>query len=55
MPNLKDGKLVALEALVKKDPSLNELHYLGYGQRAIRNSVDDKWVFEDYENEDENE
>ena len=55
LPNLKDGKLVALEALVKKDPSLNELHYLGYGQRAIRNSVDDKWVFEDYENEDENE
>jgi hypothetical protein len=35
-PNIEDVKLVCLEQLVKKDPSLNEIHYLSLGCSAWR-------------------
>ncbi len=46
-PNLDDAKIVCLEELVKKDPTLNEIYYLNYGESAVRNSIGEKWnIFE---------
>jgi hypothetical protein len=42
-PIIENSKIICLEKLVKKDPSLNEIHYLNYGQYAIRKSVNSKW------------
>lgn len=45
-PQIEDARLVSLEALVKLDRSLNELHHLGFGYKAWRESRDDEWNFE---------
>jgi Domain of unknown function (DUF4262) len=54
-PNLDNAVLVCLEDLVKRDPTLNELHYMGYGQNAHRESIEDDWDIEDDVREEENE
>lgn len=45
-PDLNDSKLVALEEIVKIDPSVNEVHYLNFGQSAYRSGVGEKWIVE---------
>jgi hypothetical protein len=45
-PSIEDAKLVTLEQLVKKDPTLNDLCHLGFGYRAWRESKMDGWKFE---------
>lgn len=42
-PNLKNARMVCLEDLVKKDPSLNEIYYLNYGESAERAEIGDAW------------
>ena len=42
-PDLENAKLVCLEDLVKKDPSLNEIYYLNFGQRAYRSGAGKEW------------
>lgn len=39
----EDGRQVALAILVKRDPTLNEVFDLDYGQYAERSSVGEKW------------
>jgi len=46
-PDMNDAKLVSLESLVKKDPSLNDIYFLQYGWKAWRNSIDDEWDYEE--------
>lgn len=41
-----DIRLVALSKIVKKDPSLNEVFNLGYGEVAERKSIGERWVRE---------
>lgn len=51
-PEIENSKIVCIENLVKKDPSLNEIHYLNYGQYAIRKDVNSEWeIFDDDEEE----
>ena len=47
-----DIRIVALEQMVLRDPSLNEVFDLDYGQAAERDSIDDAWTrlnLDDYE------
>jgi len=39
----EDGRQVALAILVKRDPTLNEVFNLDYGQYAERSSIGEKW------------
>jgi len=41
------AKLVCLEELIKLDSSLNEIHYINYGQSASRINKDAKWEIGD--------
>ncbi|PTR00954.1 uncharacterized protein DUF4262 [Mucilaginibacter yixingensis] len=52
-PQINDGKLVALQELVKLDPTLNKVYHLAYGWCAWRDSVDDNWEYEQFEFEEE--
>ncbi len=45
-PDQKRARIVCLEELVKKDPSLNEIYYLNYGESAYRNAFGDTWKIE---------
>jgi hypothetical protein len=46
-PNLSKAKIVCLEELVKKDPTLNEIYYLNYGESAARTGIGEEWkIFE---------
>ena len=45
-PNLDNAKIVALEQITKRDPSVNEIYHLGFGGRAWRDSIDDIWQWE---------
>jgi len=40
----EDARIVALEQLVLRDPTLNETFNLGYGETAERNFIGDKWI-----------
>lgn len=40
---LEDAEILSLEEIVLKDPSLNDLFDLDYGQEAERKSIADKW------------
>lgn len=42
-PNLEHAKVVCLEDLVNRDPSLNEIYYLNYGESAERSDVNSGW------------
>ncbi|MEO1513543.1 MAG: DUF4262 domain-containing protein [Bacteroidota bacterium] len=42
-PDVKNARVVSLGELVKRDPSLNELFYLNYGQYAFRKDVNSDW------------
>ena len=42
-PEIKNSKIVTLESLVKKDPTLNEIYYLNFGQSATRKSAESDW------------
>ena len=42
-PNIEDSKLVCLEQLVKRDPTLNGIHYLNFGQTAWRENIGEEW------------
>ena len=42
-PNKENGITVSLESLVKKDPTLNNIYYLNYGESAVRDSIQDEW------------
>jgi hypothetical protein len=50
-----DLKVVALEAIVKRDPTLNELFQLNYGWQARRVVEDAEWQEEEYESEENEE
>ena len=50
-PKIEDSKIVCLKDLVAQDPTLNEVHYLNYGQAAYREKVGGKWTVEDKEEE----
>lgn len=41
--NHEDAEIVSLEDIVLKDPSLNDLFDLDYGQEAERKSIADQW------------
>lgn len=43
-PDMDDAKLVSLSALVKQDPTLNEIYYLQYGYEAFREQMTLPWV-----------
>jgi hypothetical protein len=49
----EDGKLVALEQMVIKDRTLNEVFYLDYGEEAEREFVGGEWIRNIVEYEDE--
>lgn len=51
----EDLMIVALEQVVKRDPTINELFNMPTGQMATREFVGAKWVREDIEEEDEDE
>jgi hypothetical protein len=51
---LADGRVVALEQLVLRDPTLNELFNLDYGEAADRSQVGDRWTRSKVEEEDDN-
>jgi len=42
-PDLDKAKIVCLENLVKLDPTLNEIHYLNFGQYATRKDKNSAW------------
>lgn len=44
----EDIKIVALEEIVKSDPSVNELFNLDYGERAYRKNINAEWVRMDH-------
>jgi hypothetical protein len=46
-------KIVALEQIISKDKTLNEVFDLEYGEQAERNFIDDKWVRNKFEYDDE--
>lgn len=47
----KKGKLVALEQMVLRDETLNELFDLEYGEEAERDFIGDKWIRNKFKNE----
>ncbi|MDR6805400.1 hypothetical protein J2Y45_002291 [Dyadobacter sp. BE34] len=51
----EDIRLVALSEIIKRDPSLNELFNLGYGEAAERESIEKRWVREKPSNEEDGE
>jgi hypothetical protein len=56
--DIDDLKIVGLEEIVKRDPSLNDLYQLNYGWSAWRETPDsawETWEQEDEESEDETE
>ena len=53
--DVADLKVVALEEIVKRDPSVNELFQLNYGWHALREAVSEKWCTEEHEIEEEKE
>jgi len=42
-PDQNKAILVSLQSLVQRDPSLNQIYYLNYGEQALRASLDDDW------------
>ncbi len=40
---IEDARIVCLEEMILKDPSLNDLFDLDYGQEAERKSITEKW------------
>ncbi|MDU1891822.1 MAG: DUF4262 domain-containing protein [Dysgonomonas sp.] len=44
-PDINKAKLVCLDQIVKLDPSVNEIYYLQYGEKAWRDSKDDDWDY----------
>lgn len=50
----EDVKIVALEQMILKDKTLNDIFYLDYGQAAERESVGGEWTIIDEEYEEEN-
>ena len=40
----EDIKIVALEQMTLQDPTLNDIFNLDYGEAAERNSIGDKWI-----------
>ncbi|MBO2007971.1 hypothetical protein [Hymenobacter negativus] len=51
--DVADLKVVALEAIVKRDPTVNELFQLNYGWHALREAVGEKWQTAEHEIEEE--
>jgi hypothetical protein len=49
--DVADLKVVALEEIVKRDPTVNELFQLNYGWHALRDTVGEKWQTEEHETE----
>ena len=47
----ENGKLVALEQMILRDETLNELFDLEYGEEAERDFIGDKWKRNKFENE----
>lgn len=41
---LADANIVALEEMTKRDPTLNEIFNLNYGEAADRSFIGDKWI-----------
>ena len=52
---LADASIVCLEDMTKKDPSLNEVFNLDYGEEANRNFIGDNWERSVSENNDDEE
>ena len=52
-PDLGEAAIVCLEQVLRRDPSLNSIYYLGYGKRAARKSIEADWEIEDVSDEDE--
>ena len=50
---IADLKIVALEEIVKRDPTVNELFQLNYGWHALRETVGGRWEKEEHETEDD--
>ncbi len=48
-PNIEDSKIVCLKDIIEKDPTLNEIYHLGYGQTAYRSEVGAEWSIEEME------
>jgi hypothetical protein len=48
-PKTEDAKLVCLEEITKKDPSINEIYYLQYGWKAYREDKESKWEIDENE------
>ena len=42
-PDLGNAKLVCLDDLVQRDPTLNEIYYLNYGESAERTAIGAQW------------
>lgn len=49
--DFENGKLVALEQMILRDKTLNELFDLEYGEEAERDFIGDKWKRNKFENE----
>ena len=45
--DVADLKIVALQEIVKRDPTVNELFQLNYGWQAMREAVGEKWQKEE--------
>jgi hypothetical protein len=45
--DLESAKLVSLKSLVDMDKTLNSLHYMNYGTKAYRNSINNEWTIEE--------
>jgi hypothetical protein len=50
-PNIEDSKIVCLNDLIEKDPTLNEVYYLNFGQTAYRTEIGAEWTIEESETE----
>jgi hypothetical protein len=46
-PQEEDLKLVALEQITKRDPSVNNIYYLPFGGKAWRASIDAPWIVQE--------
>jgi hypothetical protein len=51
-PALDDCKIMCLKDITRIDETVNNLFHLEYGWRAWRESENDEWEYEAYENED---
>ena len=47
----EDIQVVALEQLILRDKTLNEVFNLGYGEAADRDAIGEKWTRSKIENE----